>query len=195
MQFASALAVAASLASAVSGALIPAPINRHNGTAPSHFKLQVIGITTAIHLKHFQAAQSSIFVGLPKQNAECDTTPTQEEATFYLGMDGSLYLHRVSETPQQTFVDRSGMGQGKFGYTTGAQPPPLNGERKGWALDDAGNMTFDGASFIACPHGPENSFGIWVNAGVAAPGFNPDCFPISARPIAIPEPVGCLYTS
>ncbi|KAK2048606.1 cell wall protein PhiA [Colletotrichum somersetense] len=201
MQFTNALAVAATLASAVSGATIPSHINERdtaNGTAPPFFKLQVVAVTTPIHQQAFQAAHSSIWVGLPKQNATCNNTPdepTENEATFYLDpQDGGLYLYGASATPQETYADRSGFGQGRFSYTTGAQPAPRNAERSGWVVDEAGYLTLNGSSFLACPNTIEGSYVIWVNAGDTTPGDSPNCMAIAARTVAIPKPLGCQYT-
>ena len=48
-------------------------------------------------------------------------------------------------------VDRSGMGMGNIGFSTGAEPLPRNAETKGWAVDAGGNLNFDGIGFLACP--------------------------------------------
>ncbi|EFQ29671.1 cell wall protein PhiA [Colletotrichum graminicola] len=203
MLLTNALVATATLASAVPGATTPSHIHaRQNetekGSAPPFFKLQVLAITTPIHLQHFQADLSSIFVGLPQQNATCNNTPdqpTEQEATFALGPeDNGLYLYGASATPQELYADRSGMGQGKLGYTTGAQPAPINAERTGWVVDEAGNLSLDGAGFIACPNSIDGSWSVWVNAGVANPAGNTDCVGISARAVAIPTPVGCSYS-
>ncbi|KAK1995097.1 cell wall protein PhiA [Colletotrichum falcatum] len=199
MQLTNALAVVASLASAVSASSIPAHIyNRQNGTAPRNFKVQVVNINSTIHLQHFQANSGSILVGLPNQGAACDNTPdqpTEQEATFTLDPDSTLFLYTGQEEPQQTFADRSGMGQGKFGYTTGAQPAPRNGERAGWAIDAAGYLTLQGAGFIACPNSIDGAWVIWVDAGKPNPAGYTNCIPIAARTVEIPKPVGCEYTS
>jgi len=203
MQFTNAL-VAATLASAVSGASIPSHIHaRQNGTAnstlPAFFKLQVVAIDTPLHLQHFQAAQSSIFVGLPKQNATCDNTPdqpTEQEATFTLDSDDQgLYLYAATTTSQELYADLSGMGQGKLGYTTGAQPGPRNGGRTGWELDEAGHLMFSNAGFVACPNSIDGAWSVWVYNSIDNPGGNKNCVRIAARPVAIPKPVGCSYTS
>ncbi|KAK2038962.1 cell wall protein PhiA [Colletotrichum somersetense] len=195
MQFTNALAVAATLAAAVSGATIPSHIEaRDNGTVPSFFKLQVDAINTPINLKHFQAANNSVFVGLPKQGALC-SDPTENEATFFVdAQDGRLNLYSGTAVPQVMFADRSGMGQGKFGYTTGVQPPPSNAEQTGWVGNEAGDLTLSGANFIACPNSIDGAWSIWVDAGVTNPAGNTGCVPISARLVAIPKPVGCDYT-
>ncbi|WQF79502.1 hypothetical protein CDEST_04516 [Colletotrichum destructivum] len=214
MQFANTLAVAASFIAAVSGASIPSVYSRQtsctinsptngttNGTAPAtppaYFQIMALRSASPVHFSHFQAARSSIFLQLPSQNATCDNGKapvTEEEATFYLSDDGGLYLYAASATPQQLYADRSGMGQGKLGYTTGAQPAPRNGERTGWTIDQYGDLTLDGAGFLACPGSIENSWAIWVSSGVANPAGNTGCLGISARAVEVKEPSSCVYT-
>ncbi|KAF3353832.1 hypothetical protein VdG1_04561 [Verticillium dahliae VDG1] len=116
-------------------------------------------------------------------------------ATFYLNDDGGLYLYSTSATPQQLYADRSGMGQGNLGYTTGAQPPPRNGERTGWVLDEVGDLTLNGAGFIACPNSIDGAWSLWVSAGVNQPGGNEGCLSISARATEVKNPDSCVYTS
>jgi hypothetical protein len=56
----------------------------------------------------FDASQSSIFAGLAKPGASC-ARPKEQDATFYID-DGALYLYDKSATPQEIYVDASGMG-------------------------------------------------------------------------------------
>ncbi|KAA8642778.1 hypothetical protein EYZ11_002924 [Aspergillus tanneri] len=139
----------------------------------------------------FNAAKSSLFAGLPNQNASC-ARPDEQFATFYI-QDGSLFLYDASATPQEIFVDRSGMGQGKIGYTTGAQQTPRNSERKGWAIKD-GHLEFDGKSLIACPNSIDGAYSIWVSVGIENPGYNKDCIGIAGRVEPTSNPNGCRYT-
>ena len=87
-----------------------------------------------------------------------------------------------------------GTGQGKLGYTTGAQPGPRNGERETFAVDDNDNLTFNGAGFIACPNAIDGAWSVWVNAGVANPGGNKDCLGFTARAVENEDPNSCVYT-
>ncbi|KAJ5231942.1 uncharacterized protein N7469_006530 [Penicillium citrinum] len=139
----------------------------------------------------FNAAKSSLFAGLSKQGASC-ARPKEQDATFYI-KDGALYLYDKSATPQEIYVDRSGMGQGKIGYTTGAQPAPRNSERKGWAVKD-GHLQFAGNDLIACPNSIDGAWSIWASAGVSNPAGNKDCVGIAARIEKTSNPNGCLYT-
>jgi len=75
---------------------------------PRFFSLIAIHSGSAVQYSPFNAALSSIFAGLPDQGASCDKAG-QTTATFYLN-NGSLGLFAASATPQELFVDRSGMG-------------------------------------------------------------------------------------
>lgn len=80
-----------------------------------------------------------------------------------------------------------------IGYTTGAQPTPRNGERKGWAVKD-NHLQFDGSSPIACPNSIDGAWSIWASAGVNNPAGNENCVGINARVIPTSNPNGCRYT-
>jgi len=75
---------------------------------PQYFSLIAIHSGSAVQYSPFSAAKSSLFAGLPDQAASCDKEG-QKTATFYLA-SGELFLYAASATPQQVFVDRSGMG-------------------------------------------------------------------------------------
>ncbi|RYP89244.1 hypothetical protein DL769_000137 [Monosporascus sp. CRB-8-3] len=161
--------------------------------AESKFTLMALRSASPVHFASFGATQSSLFLNLPDQDATCDVEDPGY-ATFYL-KDGGLYLYAASATPQQIYADRSGMGQGKLGYTTGAQRPPRNAEVDGWVVDESGNLSLDGAGFLACPDSIEGSWILWIDAGVAQPGGNSGCLGISARAVEATKPISCQYTS
>ncbi|KXG53356.1 uncharacterized protein PGRI_004060 [Penicillium griseofulvum] len=177
------LAIAASVSAVASAA----PSTGSSKT----FGLVAIHSGSAVQYAAFNAAQSSLFAGLPNQGASC-ARPKEQQATFYIN-DGALYLYDKSATPQEIYVDRSGMGQGKIGYTTGAQPTPKNSERKGWAEKD-GHLQFDGSDLIACPNSIDGAWSIWASAGIANPAGNSNCVGIAARVVETTDPNGCLYT-
>ncbi|KAH6651969.1 hypothetical protein BKA67DRAFT_343142 [Truncatella angustata] len=166
--------------------------------AGDKFGLMALRSASPVHFAQFDAALSSVFLNLPSQNATCDdgTQPTTADyATFTLSEDGELYLYAASATPQQLYADRSGMGQGKFGYTTGAQPAPRNGERTTFAIDQYGDLTLNGSGFIACPNSIDGAWSVWADAGVANPAGNSDCLGISVRAVEIAgTPNSCVYT-
>ncbi|KAI8949212.1 hypothetical protein F4801DRAFT_409140 [Xylaria longipes] len=162
------------------------------------FGIMALRSASPIHFAEVDAALNSIFLYLPSQNATCDdgTKPTTPDyATFYLSEDGGLYLYRTSATPQQLFVDRSGMGQGKLGYTTGAQPGPRNGERTKFTIDEYGDISFNDDGFLACPNSIDGAWSVWVGTGVSNPGGNEDCLGFVARAVKIEgTPNSCEYT-
>lgn len=96
-------ALAAATASALASAQASSPV-----PADAKFGLVAIHSGSAVHNQGFNAALSSIFAGLPAQNASC-ARPGEKYATFYLN-EGALFLYDASATPQQIYVDRSGMG-------------------------------------------------------------------------------------
>lgn len=107
MQFKN-LFLAASAATAVSA--LPAAVESQLKT----FNLLAIHSGSAVQYAGFNAAKGSLFAGLPSQNATC-TRPKEQTATFYI-KDGALYLYDQdqSATPQEFYVDRSGMGMFLF---------------------------------------------------------------------------------
>jgi hypothetical protein len=177
-----------------------------SSTAPSStaiapgdkFGIMALRSASPIHFAQVDAALGSIFLNLPSQNATCDdgTKPTTAEyATFTLSDGGGLYLYAASATPQQLYVDRSGMGQGKLGYTTGAQPGPRNSERTGFTLDQYDDLSFNGAGFLACPNSIDGAWSVWVDTNVSNPGGNSGCLGFNARAVKIAgTPNSCLYT-
>ncbi|KAL1953649.1 hypothetical protein VTO42DRAFT_2398 [Malbranchea cinnamomea] len=159
-------------------------------------KFGVIAIRSGsgVHLQGFSAALNSLFAGYSDQNAECER-PDEKYATFYIE-NGDLYLYTPEGAEkQQFFVDRSGMGQGKIGYTTGDASIPRYGERTGWSIDANNHLKFDGKDFIACPNGPGRGYSIWADAGVENPGFNEGCVGIAARVQYKSDPNACVYSS
>ncbi len=162
-------------------------------TNPAYFNLLAIRSGSAIQYASFSAALSSLFANLPAQNATCDN-PGTETATFTLS-NGTLNLYAASATPQTFFVDRSGMGQGKLGYTTGAQPAPTNAERVGWEIRD-GYLYFGDAGLIACPNSVDGAWSVWVSTGVQNPAGNSDCTPFAPKVVEVLEgdQVSCVYT-
>lgn len=152
-----------------------------------------------IHFNYLQASEERFSLKLKKQGASCDRNVKTNEATFVLS-DGELFLYKTDNPPQQVYVDRSWMGQGTMGYTTGAQPRPRNAEEKGWALDKTGNLTFDGKGFIACPNTdkkdkPDGTWAVWVYAGVDQPGWGKNCVSFDVRAAKVSKPVGCYYSN
>lgn len=102
MQFKNIILAASAAATA---AALPAT---ESSTSNPTFGIVSIRSGSAVQYAPFNAALSSIFAGLPNQNASC-ARPEEQTATFYI-QDGGLFLYDQSATPQQIYVDRSGMG-------------------------------------------------------------------------------------
>ncbi|RSL51333.1 hypothetical protein CEP53_008466 [Fusarium sp. AF-6] len=173
------------------GLAAPAPADTKIVSNPS---FQVISLRSAsdIHFSKVTAANSSLFLGLADQGASCDRGEKPDAATFYL-KNGELYLYKTDNPPQQIYADRSGMGQGRLGYITGAQSPPRNAELTGWEIDGDGNLTLEGASLRACV-GANDAWVVWVSVGSANPNGYDECLGFTARTGNIEDPVSCLYT-
>ncbi|KAF2193961.1 hypothetical protein K469DRAFT_188231 [Zopfia rhizophila CBS 207.26] len=175
---------------ATAAAAIPTP-QIETPSGDDKFGLIAIHSGSPIQNVGATAWKGNILIG-GVQNASCDSP--SDFATFYLN-NGSAYLYAASATPQQLYVDRSGMGQGKTGYTTGAQPAPRNAERTGFSINSDGHLVFDGQSPQACPTGLEgNAYSVWFSS-LENPGFNQNCTGIALRAIKTDSPVSCLYTS
>jgi hypothetical protein len=162
----------------------------------STFELVTLRSASDIHFTRFSAAKSNLYVHLPNQDASClSGADGNEPAVFQLNTaDKTLWLYATGNPRQQIYVDRSGMGQGKIGYTTGAQPTPRNAEREGWEVDANGILKFDGADMVACPGYEDGAWGIWLGPS-ATPGGSKDCLGFSARTAEVEKPNDCWYTS
>ncbi|KAK8079167.1 hypothetical protein PG994_002974 [Apiospora phragmitis] len=183
MQFKN-IAITAASASAVSA---QTPIGQTFG---------VLSIASGTPLQYagWSASAQGIWNLGPAQDAGCDKGAKEEFATFHLTDKSELFLFNNGQNPpQQLWVDRSGMGQGIMGYTTGVQPTVRNAERTGFSIED-GHLKFDGGDFQACPGYEDGAYKIWL-AGITNPGGNANCTAIAARVQTLSEPVGCLYQS
>lgn len=160
----------------------------------THFEIVPLRSASDIHFGRISAAKSSLFVNLPDQNASCLAgVDGNQPAAFQLSSeDKTLWLYASGNPRQQLYVDRSGMGQGKIGFTTGAQPAPRNAEREGWAINEAGNLQFDGTDLTACPNSIDGAWSIWL-AGTNNPGGNEGCLGFSARVNKVEKPNDCWY--
>lgn len=173
---------------AASAAALPALQPRLNGSSAvgDNLLFSLIAIRSGSEIQNapISAASNSLLLNLPSQNASCAGDNGPNYAFFYL-QSGSLYLWTLNNATQELYTDRSGMGQGVLQYTTspGGLQPSRNGETKGWEVDEAGELSFDGAGLIACPGSIDGAWSLWVNAGVANPGGNSGCLGISSRAI------------
>ena len=99
------LFLAASAAATVSAL----PTAQAENAGEKTFGIVSIHSGSSVQYASFNAAKSSLFAGLSSQNASC-ARPQEQTATFYI-KDGALYLYDQSATPQEFYVDRSGMGK------------------------------------------------------------------------------------
>lgn len=193
MKFTSA-AVAASAAALVSASPCGVAPNSTTINAGDVFRIMTIRSGSDIQYGSVQAATSGFLVNTPKQNASCSEDVNY--ASFLLTEAGELFL-KTENPPQQAYVDRSGMAQGIFQYTTGAQGAPESAERTGFALDENSNLIFKAQTdygFQACPNAPQGGYSVWLT-GTTNPGGNSDCVGFVARAIKEDTPVSCMYTS
>ncbi|KAM0433313.1 hypothetical protein ACHAPT_004189 [Fusarium lateritium] len=157
------------------------------------FEVLALRNGSPIHFSGLQASQGFFSLKKAKQGASCDAGPADNHAIFELIGD-NLFLYDKPRR-QQLFTDRSGMGQGVLGYTTGAQGIPRNAERSGWKVDKNGNLNFKGSGLIACPSSQKNGpWSVWVSVGISQPGGNKGCVPFVARTIGNSKPTGCIYS-
>lgn len=170
------------------------------------FSLIAIHSGSPVQNTGITAAKGNLLIG-GKNEATCDTK-SDGFATFVVN-DGEAYLYstdnvRISsqhgismltstQPPQQLYVDRSGMGQGKTGYTTGAQPTPKNVERKGWSISDKGYLVFDGESPKACP-AKDGAYSIWFT-DLEKPAYQDGCIGVALKAIKSDKPNSCTYSS
>ncbi|KAI3393289.1 hypothetical protein diail_4471 [Diaporthe ilicicola] len=180
-----------------SAAAAPALHARQNGTVPDGTPFNMLSIRSASDLQYasFTASKGGLSLNpTGEQGATCAGGATQDYATFVLNK-GELSLYTPDNVTQKLYTDRSGMGQGVLQYTTqpGGDQPSRNSETKGWAVDAFGDITFDGASLIACPN-PDKSYSVWVSAGVSNPGGYSNCTGIAVRTSVSTEPIACTYS-
>ncbi|KAF2757556.1 hypothetical protein EJ05DRAFT_501087 [Pseudovirgaria hyperparasitica] len=143
------------------------------------------------HLQSATAWKGNLLVG-GQQDATCESPSAY--ATFVIQDDTTAYLYADTLT-QQLYVDRSGMGQGKSGYTNEGQSLPRNGEVKGWSISEDGYLVFDGMSPKACPTEViGGSFSLWFS-NADEPGFNKNCTGVALRAVKADSPVSCIYSS
>ncbi|KAM0350168.1 hypothetical protein ACHAPU_003333 [Fusarium lateritium] len=168
-------------------------------TTPKNTYFQGLALRSAspVHFNYLQANKESFELKLKNQDSSCMDGKKHNEAYLQLYGD-ELFLYASGNPRQQAYVDFSGMGQGKFGYTTGAQPAPKNASRKGWKIDKDGLLTCDGASFVACPMGDDlekTSWSVWVYNSIDNPGGNKNCLPFSVKAAELKKPADCQYSA
>lgn len=88
-------------------------------------------------------------------------------------------------------------GQGILQYfnRNGTNTPGGRLELKGWAVDETDNLTFNGAGLLACPSTADDSWTVWVSAGVDKPHGQEGCVGFTARTVTNADPVRCTYST
>lgn len=192
MQFFAA-AIAASAAALVSASPCATTTADTEIKAGDVFRIMSIRSGSPIQYASVQAANNGFYLGTELQNATC--TKDVNYASFRLTEAGELFLNN-DQTSQQAYVDRSGMGQGVFQYTTGDQGPSRNGERTGFALDESNNLVFSDQKtpFQACPNAFPSGYSVWLGNSTSA-GGNQGCLPFLARAMKEDPAVSCSYTT
>jgi hypothetical protein len=78
----------------------------------TNFQIMALRSASPIHFARFNAAQSSLFLNLPNQDAHCYSQQGNEAAVFQHNKeDKTLWLYATGNPRQQVYVDRSGMGK------------------------------------------------------------------------------------
>ncbi|KAF4119362.1 cell wall protein, partial [Geosmithia morbida] len=179
---------------ALAGSAVALPTARAANATVDVFGILALRSASPIHYGSVSASIGNLFINRA-QDAECASNISSAE--FYI-KDGGLFLYGdgFSNETQQVYVDRSGMGQGNVGYVTSNTPAPRSGELTGWSFNSTGGnryLQFDGASLLACPS-IDNSYALWVDVGVAAPGGSTECLGFKALAADIAKPVPCKYS-
>ncbi|KAK2589603.1 hypothetical protein QQS21_012720 [Conoideocrella luteorostrata] len=157
---------------------------------PQAFDVMALRSASPIHFASLSAAKSSLFLNLPKQDAQCKGE--NNRAVLYL-QGSKLFLYSDGDKLQQVFVDRSGMGQGKIGYIDSDSQPPRNSELEGWSINGDGNLVFDNKILQACPNSIDGAWAVWTT-DVAEPAGNKGCLGFSPRTLPNDKPVSCVYS-
>ncbi|USW58763.1 hypothetical protein Slin15195_G120820 [Septoria linicola] len=138
------------------------------------------------------ATRGRIYVG-GEQSPVCELGTRADFATFVWYSDKTVYLYKTDNPPQQLWVDASGMGQGISGYeTVGQNTKPRNAGTEGFEVDEAGVLTFQGASPKACPV-EAGIWSIWFS-GSDTPGNQDGCVPMTLTAYKTPHRVACTYS-
>lgn len=172
-------------------------VRQTNSTVPDGTPFTLVSIRSGSNLQYasFSAVRGGLALNAQEQGATCANGAEQNFATFVLNQ-GEMSLYTPANVTQKLYTDRSGMGQGVLQYSTqpGGYLPSRNSETKGWVVDQYGDLTFDGASLIACPSSIAGAYSVWVGTGTATPGYNQNCTGIAARTFVATEPLACTYT-
>jgi hypothetical protein len=159
------------------------------------FSIMALRSASPVHHTQIQAINGAYYLGNPDQGAQCGPV-NPNYAQFFLTKEGDLYLY-TPNPPEQTFIDRSGMGQGVMGYTQGVMPIGRNQERGPFIINDEGNVVLNATGgavgFQACPNALGGGYSVWLE-GATNPGGNSDCIPFTAKAVKENNILKCDYS-
>ncbi|KEY68286.1 hypothetical protein S7711_07038 [Stachybotrys chartarum IBT 7711] len=185
----SALFTAVLAATGASAAPAPGP-----KPCSSPFGIMTLRSASPLHFGQVSAARSNLFIHLPDQHAQCRGGDRPTGATLYI-KDQELFLLTPPGKPvQKIYVDRSGMGQGYLGYTTGQETLPRYAETRGWQVGENNILNFNGTGLIACPNSMDGAWSIWAFIGIDRPAGQEGCLGFSPMIIPDTEALKCQYT-
>lgn len=184
-------ASAAALVSAAPSGAVPAESQIKVGDT---FSIMTIRSGSDIQYGQLQAIENGFTIN-KVQDAFCSEKVNY--ASFRLTDAGELYL-KTDNPPQQAFVDRSGMGQGVFRYTTGVEGAGRNSERTGFTVDANNNLIFKDKSnqeigFQACPAANGTGYNVWLDI-TKNPAGSSNCVGFVARAVKEDTPITCMYS-
>ncbi|KAF5572491.1 cell wall protein [Fusarium pseudoanthophilum] len=97
-----------------------------------------------------KAANNTLYIGSPEQDACCNQFNAEDAATFYL-QDEELFLYSPGNPKQQVIVNSTKAAtecQNSVGYAIGSREKLDKTLSEGWQIDDDDNITFDGLNLM-----------------------------------------------
>ncbi|CZR36185.1 uncharacterized protein FPRO_03555 [Fusarium proliferatum ET1] len=143
----------------------------------------------------FKAANNTLYIGSPKQDACCNQFNAEDAATFYL-KDEELFLYSPGNPKQQVIVNskKAATGcQNSVGYSIGSRKKLEKAQREGWRIDDDDNITFDGLSLMACSSSGVGRDIIVRKSDCRLKGCRA-CRRVTAKATYTSHPTSCLYS-
>lgn len=159
-----------------------------------------------------KAANNTLYIGSPKQDACCNQFNAEDAATFYL-KDEELFLYSPGNPKQQVIVNSKKaatgcektftvcctlltilpLGQNSVGYSIGTRKRLEKAQREGWRIDDDDNITFDGLSLMACSSSGVGRDIIVRKSDCRLKGCRA-CRRVTAKATYTSKPTSCLYS-
>jgi hypothetical protein len=159
-----------------------------------------------------KAANNTLYIGSPKQNACCNQFNAEDAATFYL-QDEELFLYSPGNPKQHVIVNSTKaatecektfmghctrltifpLGQNSVGYVIGSREKLDKTLREGWRIDDDDNITFDGLNLMACSSSRVGRVIIPQKSDCPLKGCRA-CRKVTAKARYTSHPTSCLYS-